>query len=488
MADLSAMYMDLADSSGRATDRGFLGMQQIMENQLAYQKAKEDLEAQRGLRALFAQNPNASAEEVSRYSPQFGMEMNKYAQETQERSGRMRKTQREISEMEAKAVAETLGPIAEKALMTGDINSYKREIGQAASVLAQQGIPLPMNFDPDQHTPDLVLRNSVGRGYKSPLLENQMAMQKEQMLSQVPPRMNPEQAYGGVEMGTYGPKIKPPLPRQPRGTGIGGAPATQIPNGFERATAEDIPTLEQAYANAIDVNEKQMIGALINQLRQQTQAPAQGVGFVTPQQESQLRMEEERQKKELETAAAGQRKGAELAAESAEETAKKAATMAVLPPDEEVYGLIKKSLSGEIEKGIKGSAASEKLGIGTAANTATAELISIQEQLRGVVKALYTPGAITEAEQNKMQEAIGAIAQAKDPDSRIAGYRRFMDMARKSIVNHPELASEVERITGSKVLSPRRKLSIGDTVGTGPGAMRYKGGNPNSPDSWEGVR
>jgi hypothetical protein len=269
---------------------------------------------------------------------------------------------------------------------------------------------------------------------------------------------------------------------------MAGAPAAQIPNGFERATAEDIPTLQQAYDSATDLNEKQQIGALINQLRQQTQAPAQGGGFVTPQQESQLRMEEERQKQELAAATAGQKKSAELTAESAEETAKKAATMAILPPDEEVYGLIKKSLAGQIEKGIKGSAASEQLGIGTEANTATSELTSIQEQLRGVVKALYTPGAITEDEQKKMQAAIGAIAEAKDPDSRIAGYRRFMDMARKSIVNHPELASEVERITGSKVLSPRRKLSVGDTVGTGAGAMRYKGGNPNSPESWEGVR
>jgi len=293
MADLSAMYMDLGNSSGRATDRGFLGMQQMMDNQLAYQKAREDLEAQRGLRALFAQNPNASSEEVSRYSPQFGMEMNKYALEQQERSGRMQKTKREISEMEAKAVAETLGPIAERAVMTGDINAYKREIGQAASALAQQGIPLPMNFNPDQHTPDIVLRNSVGRGYKSPLLENQMATQKEQMMSQVPPRMSPEQAYGGVEMGAYGPQIKPPLPRQARGTGMSGAPAVQLPEGYQRATAADLPMLEEAYNNATDVNEKQQIGALLNQLQQQvqTQTPAQGQ-FVTPEREMELKAKE----------------------------------------------------------------------------------------------------------------------------------------------------------------------------------------------------
>jgi len=483
MADLSAMYMDLAESTGKATQRGILGMQQMMDNQLAYQKAREDLEAQRGLRALFAQNPNASAEEVSRYSPQFGMEMTKAQQEAQERSGRMRKTQREISDMEAKAVAETLGPIAEKAMMTGDINSYKREIGQAASVLAQQGIPLPMNFNPDQHTPDVVLRNSVGRGYKSPLLENQMATQREQMLSQVPPRMNPEQAYGGIEMGAYGPKIKPPLPRQPRSTGMSGAPAAQLPGEYQRATAADLPMLEEAYNNAADVNEKQQIGSLINQLRQQTQAPAQGQ-FVTPEQEAAFRLEEERQKKELESKAAGERKTAELGAESAEETAKKASTMATLPSDEEVYGLIKDSLQGEIEQAIKGSAASKKLGISSKANTATADLTAIQEQLRAVVKSLYTPGAITADEQKSMLKAIGSIAEAQDAESRIAGYRRFMNMARQSVSSHPELASEIEKITGNKILSPRRKIEVGHTVGN----MRYKGGNPNDKNSWEEVR
>lgn len=272
MADLSAMYMNLANNTARSTERGMLGAQQFMENQLAYQKAREDLEAQRGLRALFAEKPNATSEEVSRYSPQLGMEMNKYAQEAQERSGRITKNQREISDMEAKAVAETLGPIAERAMLTGDINAYHREIGQAASALQQQGIQLPMNFDPGQHTPDIVLRNSVGRGYKSPLMENQMAAQREQMISQVPPRMTPSQARGEVELDpvTGQPVFKPPLPRQPRGTGMAGAPAAQIPNGFERATAEDIPTLQEAYDSATDINEKQQIGALLNQLKQQT--------------------------------------------------------------------------------------------------------------------------------------------------------------------------------------------------------------------------
>ena len=78
----------------------------------------------------------------------------------------------------------------------------------------------------------------------------------------------------------------------PRGTGMGGAPAAQLPEGYQRATAEDIPLLEQAYAQATDVNEKQQIGALLNQLKQQTQAPEIGGGFVTPQQEIKLKAKE----------------------------------------------------------------------------------------------------------------------------------------------------------------------------------------------------
>lgn len=501
MADLSAMYMNLANNTGRATERGFLGAQQMMENQLAYQKAKEDMEAQRGLRALFQQNPNATPEDVSRYSPQFGMEMVKAQQEGQERAGRMQKTRNEISEQEMKIFSIAGAQVAEKyadAALSGQmtpemLSQFHNDIGNATMQVEQQyGIRPPPGIDISRLDPIGVLTRAAPY-YKSPLLENQAAFQREQMLSQVPPRMSAEQAYGGVDMGPYGPRLKPPLPRvnpprnQPPQTDLSGMSLADGDTGETvPLKAENLPRLEQIYNKIPDVNLKSKVGTYLNQLKQQGQQPqeSQQSQFVTPQQEAELRVEEERQKKAIESQAAGEKKSAELGAETAEETAKKAATLNMLPSDEKIYDLIKKSVSGNIERRIKGSALSEEIGYGTEANTATAELTSIQEIMRSVVKSLYTPGAITKDEQDKMQSAIGNIAQTKDADSRIAAYRRFMDMTRKSLVNHPELANEVERITGSKVLSPRRKLNKGDTVGN----LRYKGGDPYSESNWEQVR
>lgn len=441
MADLSAMYMNFANNTGRATERGFLGAQQMMENQLAYQKAKEDLEAQRGLRALFAQNPSATPEEVSRYSPQFGMEMVKAQQEAQERSGRMTKTQREISEMEAKAVAETLGPIAERAKLTGDLNAFKVEMGQAASALAQQGIPLPMNFNPEQHTPDLILQNSIARGYKSPLMENQMAYQKEQMLSQVPPRMSSEQAYGGVDMGAYGPMLKPPLPRQPKGTGMGGAPAAQLPEGYQRATAADLPVLEEAYNNASDINEKQQIGSLINQLRQQTQASAQSQ-FVTPEQQMELKAEE---------AALTQTKKAEAEKEMA---AKEQLSTLQALDTRNVEDLIDKSMSSLPEQAFKEYGMSTGLGKATEANTATSELRIISAQMRDMAKAIVGAGPISEGEQKIISNALGDIASAKDPESRKTSYRAFVDLAKEKMKKYPHLAQQANAINEMSAPEP----------------------------------
>jgi len=413
MADLSAMYMDLAESTRNSTQRGILGMQQMMDNQLAYQKAREDLEAQRGLRALFAQNPNASSEEVSRYSPQFGMEMNKYALEQQERSGRMQKTKREISEMEAKAVAETLGPIAERAKVTGDLNQYKIDIGKAASALAQQGIPLPMNFDPETHTPDAVLMNSVGRGYKSPWLESQYAVQQKRA-------PNFGEAEGTVSRNpvTGAPEWMPPVSgaRQPSGTGMGGAAPAQIPNGFQPATAEDLPALEQEYNNATDVNQKQMIGALINQLRQQTsQLPvARGV---TPEEKGEYTKQE--------------KKGT-LAAEKEAALEQRNEVLSSIPDRATIEGLIDKSIGSGLEQQVKGKLG-PMVGQSSEALEATKQLEVIAPQLKSITKSLAGAGAITDFEQKMMADAAGAISDPNmPPEARKAAFRTFMDVMDKA--------------------------------------------------------
>lgn len=195
--DLSGMYKDLAESipGYSSLARGAMQQQELMNRSLEYQKSKEDFEAQRGLRALFAQNPNASIEEAAQYSPAFAQELmkNRFAMQKdllgmEETKQKMEKGQKEMSEMDRKIVSETLGPIAEHALITGDMEGYKQAVGRAASELKSRGINLPMNFDPAQHTPDAVLRNATGGGYKSPLIQQQMDVGTQQQLSNIPNR------------------------------------------------------------------------------------------------------------------------------------------------------------------------------------------------------------------------------------------------------------------------------------------------------------
>ena len=139
--DLSGMYKDLAESIpgyGNVA-KGAMQHQELMNRDLEYKKAKEDFEAQKGLRALFAQNPNASVEEAAQYSPAFAQELmkNRFAMQKdllgmEETKQKMEKGQKEMSEMDRKIVSETLGPIAEHALITGDMEGYKQAVGRAS--------------------------------------------------------------------------------------------------------------------------------------------------------------------------------------------------------------------------------------------------------------------------------------------------------------------------------------------------------------------
>ena len=104
MADLTEMYRFAAQSIPGYGDfaKGAAASQELMNNQLAYQKAKEDLEAQRGLRALFQQNPNAGYSDVAQYSPALAQEMMKNQFATSKDLLEMQKTRSEIAEKQFK--------------------------------------------------------------------------------------------------------------------------------------------------------------------------------------------------------------------------------------------------------------------------------------------------------------------------------------------------------------------------------------------------
>lgn len=425
MADLSAMYMDLADNAGRATDRGFLGMQQIMENQLAYQKAKEDLEAQRGLRALFAQNPNATPEEVSRFSPQFGIEMTKAQQEMQERSGRMQKTRNEISEQEMKIfstvgaqVAEKYAPYAMSGQMTPELMSrFHNEIGNATMQVEQQyGIKPPPGIDISRLDPVGVLTRAAPY-YKSPLIENMMAAQKEQMLSQVPPRMTPQQAFGevGIDPTTQKPYVKPPLPSRKLSSGqpladLSGMSLADGDTGeIVPLTAENLPKLEQIYNKIPDVNQKNKVGAYLNQLKQQTQnqpeLPMAGEIDVAKEKGNITKHE-----------TAGK-----ISAE--EEAADRKAIDAYFrsKPPEQVRNLIKESLSGDLEAGL--ARIGKAIGVSVPGGAPTAALQVITQQLAST--SPFAPGSQSDVEYKARLAKIGDPASNEPIENRLAALDEF---------------------------------------------------------------
>ena len=435
MADLSAMYMDLAEKVGNAPYQGALRMQQFMENQLAYQKAREDMEAQRGLRALFEQNPNATPEEVSRFSPQLGMQMQQSEFKRMLDMGQMEKLNREKEEYEAKVYAQHLsGPTQDyfddiKKGMNEQQAEYKfrSNVGKAQAEIDQRfGIKPKVDFT--QYSPLQIANRIHSLGVDIPYLKEL----EERNLSQVPPKMTATQAYGDVKMGQYGPMIQPPLPRQPRGTGMGGAPAAQLPEGYERATAEDIPAIQQAYDNATDLNEKQQIGALLNQLKQQTQ-PA-GSQFVTPQQESQLRMEEERQKKELETQKQlDVEKGKQTIQEQA--SAKKATTAYdMLPDPDRIRNLIKGSISGDTE--YWANRLGGVVGKSLEAGDITGALKVIEGQMADTV-AMF-PGAQSDKELEARMKTIGNPSGEISADTRLRAFDEWLTRMKKYAAQHAD--------------------------------------------------
>ena len=466
--DLSGMYSELARSIpgyGNVAS-GQLEAQKVRSGQLDYEAKKEELEAARGLRKLFEQNPNAGIEEVARYSPAFAQDlmksrllMQKELLGMKETEQKMEKGQKEMSALDRQTVANTLGPIAEQALVSGDIERYKRTIGKAASDLQAQGIALPMNFDPAHHTPDAVLRNATGFGYKSPLIEQQMRVAGEQQMRQLPPGMSAEQAYGGVSMTPYGPMQVPPIqrpgmqapmpqaqqPMQPQGQ----MRPAQAPEGYQKATAEDLPMLQQAYDQSTDLNEKQKIGALINQLKQQT-------GFITPEQISEMKAKE-----------AGEKKKAELEAEKSMTQEQRAEVLSSLPERSEIESLIDESIASGAEQQLKGKLA-PMVGISSKALEATKKLDVISPQLKSITKSLAGAGAISDFEQKMMADAAGAIADPNVPsEARKAAFRTFMDIMEKA---------------GGK---QAQKAGAGLQIGHEENGYIYKGGDPGKQSSWE---
>lgn len=491
MADLLSIFANAYPADENAVMRGMQGAQTFMSNALDYQQKREALEAARGLRALYAQNPNPSYEDIARIDPTFAMQQNKANFELQKEMLGAKKTEREISGMEAKTIAETLGPIAERAMMTGDMEAYKREIGQAASALSSQGVKLPMNFDPEQHTPDMVLQNAIGRGYKSPFMENQAALQREQMMRGLPPAMTPQQAYGGVEKTPYGFMRVPGIGGQsmtpgpqygvtPFNPNAGQMQQGPMPGGMQQAPigAGDLGILKQNRAQMQPGPERDALDRMIAEVETGRVAQPPAGGFITPQQEMQMRIGE----KAAEAAAVESAKSAAGKREIAEQ---RSDVLSSLPSDEKLNQLIDESIASGAENILKGKI-EPFIGQSSAALEATKQLEVIQPQLQSLTKALVGAGAVSDYEQRMMANAAASIANPEMPaEPRKAALKVFMDIVKSAMQKYPDLAARLNaQPSASAQPTAPTKLKIGEVKD----GYEYLGGNPKDQSSWKKVR
>ena len=502
MADLLSIFANAYPADQNAVMRGMQGAQNFMSNALEYQQKREALEAARGLRALYAQNPNPSYEDIARIDPTFAMQQNKANFELQKEMLGAKKTEREISGMEAKTIAETLGPIAERAMMTGDIEAYKREIGQAASALSSQGVKLPMNFDPEQHTPDMVLQNAIGRGYKSPFMENQAALQREQMMRGLGPQMTPQQAYGDVKMGQYGPIRVPglggynmtPGPQYgvtPFNPNAGQMQQGPMPGGMQQAPigAEDLAVLKQNRAQMQPGPERDALDRMIGEVETGRIAQPPAGGFVTPQQEMQMRIGEK-------AAEAGATATAKAEVERTEENKRitDAFKRAVGPGGvSRVMKLISESTSGPTEE----LAAQVVSGIprpgGSRATSGMENIGSLTTIAKELSKTIErSPGPQSDKDVLLASLAAAAIDNPSIPyNQRMKGFLEFARLMKERAgsmgIDPKELGIDIDTESGS-TSSAQTTTPATLKIGEVKDGYEYIGGNPKDQSSWKKVR
>ena len=238
--DLTQLYGDPSQYIAGYDDfaRGAMKSQEIRNRNFEYKKAQENYEAEKGLKALFARNPNPSMEEIGALSPEFAQAygknqfaMQKDLLEMQKNQADIRGKQLEHGEKEQKMLSEAGAPIAHKYLMQyGEnmppeaLDAFRREIGnELAKVEKQHNIKPQEGFDINQLTPiDVATR--AHKYWPSPVIEQQNRINTERQLSNLPNRPSggtvqttPEGFQLPVGPGTNLPPNGPPM-----GGGYGG--------------------------------------------------------------------------------------------------------------------------------------------------------------------------------------------------------------------------------------------------------------------------
>jgi len=299
MADLSSMYQMMLQATNPATweatrQREVMGEMEISEKQ-------RQMEDDRKLRELFAKNQRPSASEIGAISPAFAQ---KYSTEQFNLMNQQQQMEQRNQQMEmeyGKVRAPVFGRVAEEYMQNVDSgmpeaqarNVYNQQMGQAAAMLQQQNIPLPRNFSAEENDPQMVLNIAAGLGFQSQYIKQKMDVQAEAAKRQLPPGRTPEQQYGRVEMGPYGPKVQPPLPSGEYRPGYTDSVQQQYgqPKPESNIPEQDIDAF-RAYKDSLPANSKERQAAekaLANAIKQSLP----GSRFVTPEEETRLNIEKE---------------------------------------------------------------------------------------------------------------------------------------------------------------------------------------------------
>lgn len=473
--DLNELYgnrrplNELIDASAAFT-KGQMQGQEIRNRDFEYKKAQENYEAEKGLKALFARNPNPSMEEIGALSPEFAQAygknqfaMQKDFLEMQKNQADIRGKQLEHGEKEQKMLSEAGAPIAHKYLMQyGEnmppeaLDAFRREIGnELAKVEEQHNIKPQQGFDINQLTPiDVATR--AHKYWPSPVIEQQNRINTERQLSNLPNRPSggtvqttPEGFQLPVGPGTNLPPNGPPMGggygggqqplfrNPPTGTGLAnpnvgpGAgmpqpPQTQPqlgqpgqPEPEPNIPEQDIARFQEIYRSLPPGREKDAAAhALANSVKRIL--PNGGVHedqgqVTTPAELADIRTKN----KARETAAV---KEAEAEVGRKEENTRILESFERAGDPSRIEKLIEESTSGPVES--KLAAAKGFSGKGTPGMEKIAELGSIAGELRKTIER--SPGAQSDKDVALAALDAADIANPNKPyNERLAGFKEF---------------------------------------------------------------
>ena len=430
------MYQMMLQATNPATWEA--NRQREMMGNLEISEKQRQMEDERKLRDLFAKNQRPSVSDIGAISPAFAQ---KYSTDQFNLMNQQQQMEQRNQQMEleyGKVRAPVFGRVAEEYMQNVDSGMpeaqaksvYNQQMGQAAAMLQQQNIPLPRNFNAEEHDPEMVLNNAAGLGFQSQYIKHKMDVRAEAAKRQLPPGRTPEQQYGRVEMGAYGPKVQPPLPDASLPSGgyrPGYADSVQQQYGQPESNipAQDIDAF-RAYKDSLPANSKERQAAekaLANAIKQSLP----GSRFITPEQERQMAIEE-----------AGAKKSSELEATRKDSNKQAINAYFRLRPPQQISKLIRESIQGGGAKKINELA--NFIGVSIPEATPTSALEVIAQQM--VASKPFPPGSQSEKELEARMRSIGDPSGEVPAEQRLAKFDEWLREQEALIAQEAELTPE----------------------------------------------